>query len=119
MRAKQFGTKVLRWYVGHQLPVTPVHPTLGEIEGIAAIKSLAELKDPRHTSVSVITPPAVSATIVQQAIALGIPALWFQPGSEPRDALASAEAAGIHVLANGYCILRTADADVPVARARL
>ena len=53
------------------------------------------------------------------AIALGIPALWFQPGSEPRDALASAEAAGIHVLANGYCILRTADADVPVARARL
>ena len=93
-----------------------MHPTLDKVEAIPAIKSLQELKDPRHTSVSVVTPPKVSAAIVQQAIELGIPALWFQPGSEPHDALAKAEAAGIHVLANGYCILRTSDHDVPRSR---
>ena len=119
MAHSQFGNKVLRWYQEHGLAVTPVHPTLAAVEGVAAVKSLAELADPQHTSVSVVTPPAVSARVVQEAIALRIPALWFQPGSEPEDALKHAQDAGLLVLAHGYCILRSSDAEVARVRSNL
>jgi predicted CoA-binding protein len=102
--------------MAHALPVTPVHPTLEAVEGVAAVRGLDGLRDPRHTSVSVVTPPAVSATVVDAAITLGVPALWFQPGSEPASAvLARAAAAGIHVLAHGPCILQTSEGEVPRA----
>jgi hypothetical protein len=41
------------------------------MEGLQCIKSLQELRDPLHTSVSVITPPHVTETVLEQVIALG------------------------------------------------
>lgn len=78
-RAK-YGNRVLRWcvlglparvgtqltlqttrYLDHNLPVDPINPREAQIEGLPVLSSLTQLKDPASTSISVITPPAVTA----------------------------------------------------------
>ncbi|KAI0387949.1 NAD(P)-binding protein [Hypomontagnella monticulosa] len=81
----KFGHKVFTWYHAHSLPVTPINPASASIEtpyGVhPTVKSLAELKDPKHTSLSVITPAPVTLTVLKEAKKLGIPAVWLQPGT--------------------------------------
>jgi hypothetical protein len=53
----------------------------------------------------IITPPEVSAQIVEDALALGIRFLWFQPGAEHRGAIERARRAGCVVISDGPCLL--------------
>ena len=100
----KYGNKVLRAYLQKQLVAHPVHPKESEIEGRACAPDLASLPQPLH-GVSIITPPAISAQVVDQALALGIQNLWFQPGSEDAQAIEKARAAGVNVIAYGPCLL--------------
>ncbi len=52
-----------------------------------------------------VTQPSVTAATVKEAISLGIPYLWMQPGSESRDGVQAAEDAGIEVVQDGSCIM--------------
>ncbi|KAJ3399703.1 hypothetical protein HDV05_001571, partial [Chytridiales sp. JEL 0842] len=63
----KFGNKVLKWYIQHNLPVVPVNPKSPEIESIPCITSLSALPSPSTTSVSVITPPAVTLSVLKEA----------------------------------------------------
>ena len=105
-RAK-FGNRVLRKYVEHDLPVRPVNPRGGEIERLPAARSLTELCElwARPGAVSIITPPAVTEEVVQEALELGIEHLWMQPGAESEHAVQLAEAGGASVLWGGPCLL--------------
>ena len=76
--------QVLRWYMDRTLPVQPINPKASEIEGLKAIKSLRELSSPTSTSVSVITPPSVTLSVLKEAEELGVPSLWLQPGQAAR-----------------------------------
>ncbi len=102
-RAK-YGNKVLRAYLQNDRSVYAVNPGATEVEGVASYPDLASLPEPVH-GVSIITPPAVTGRIVQQAIDLGIRHLWLQPGAESDVAVATAEEAGLNVIAGGPCIL--------------
>jgi predicted CoA-binding protein len=104
-RAK-YGNKVLRTYLQRGMPVLAVNPNCAgsDIEGVPAWPSLRELPEPVH-GVSIITPPAVTESVVDDAIALGIGHLWMQPGAESAAAIARAKAAGISVIARGPCLL--------------
>jgi predicted CoA-binding protein len=102
-RAK-FGNKVLRCYLQHGHTVYPINPHATTVEGIPCYPDLATVPQPIH-GVSIITPPAVTAEIVDQAIVAGIKHLWMQPGAEHRDAITRAEQAGINVIAGGPCLL--------------
>lgn len=68
----------MRWYKDRGFDVTPVSIKENEIEGLKAVRSLSDLKDPKTTAVSVVSPPSVSEKLVEEAVALGIPSLWFQ-----------------------------------------
>ncbi len=95
---------MLRCYLQNQHDAVPVNPVESEIEGRACVASVSEL--PEHvTSISVITPPAVTEKVVEQAIAKGIKNIWMQPGSESDTAVDAAAAAGINVIADGSCLL--------------
>jgi predicted CoA-binding protein len=76
---------VFRWYVEHDLPVTPVNPTSPAIPvngtDYATVKSLSELEKPAETAVSIITPPAVTLKTLQEAKELGVPSVFLQPGT--------------------------------------
>ncbi|KAJ7459787.1 CoA binding domain-containing protein [Mycena latifolia] len=76
------GSKALKWLLDHHKDVTPVNLKASEIQGIKCVKTLSELPDPTHTSVSIVVPPKATLEVLQQAKALGIFALWLQPGAE-------------------------------------
>ncbi|KAH9171962.1 NAD(P)-binding protein [Lactarius sanguifluus] len=107
----KFGTKVLRWYLGRNLSVIPVHPKESELEGVATVSSLADLPAPAETSVSIITNAKVTLDLLQQALKLNIPALWLQPGAEDDDVKNFIRVNGLEdkVLYGGPCILVEGD----------
>lgn len=111
----KYGNRVLRCYCQHQLNVYPINPLKAEVEGMRAYPSLSEVPEAVH-AVSLVTQPAVSVSIVDEALELGIRHFWFQPGAEHPIALKRAQAAGSNVIAGGPCILvvlgyRESDAD--------
>ncbi|KLO15368.1 NAD(P)-binding protein [Schizopora paradoxa] len=108
----KFGTKVLRWYQARELDVTPVHPKEQELEGVKTVSQLSELPSPSETSVSIITPPKVTLSILQAAQSLEVPALWLQPGAEDDSVKAYIkDTPGLEdkVILGGPCILVQGD----------
>jgi predicted CoA-binding protein len=100
----KYGNKVLRVYMQNDLEAVPVNPTATEVEGVPAYRDLESVPG-TIDAVSIITPPAVTEHIVEDAIACGIKHIWMQPGAETRKAIQAAEAAGANVIAGGPCIL--------------
>lgn len=107
-RAK-YGNLVLRALVGHaagdsERIVFPLNPNADSVEGIEAYASIDKL--PRvPESLSIVTPPAVTRQIVQDAIQAGVQYIWMQPGAEDDQAIELARASGIGVIADGACVL--------------
>jgi predicted CoA-binding protein len=102
-RAK-YGNKVLRCYLQNDLVAWPVHPSEAEIEGVPCSPDLASLPEAVH-GLSIVTPPAITATLVEEAAKLGIKRLWMQPGAESNAAIARAKELGLTLIAGGPCIL--------------
>lgn len=101
---QKFGNRVLRCYLQHGKKAVPVNLKEAEIEGVACVSSVDELP-PDVTSLSMITPPAVTEQLVAKAIAHGIKNIWMQPGAESPAAVALCREKGINVIANGSCLL--------------
>ncbi len=101
-RAK-YGNKVLRCYLQNDRSAIPIHPLETEVEGQVAYKDLASA--PAIESLSIITPPAVTEKIVDQAIGAGVKHVWMQPGAESQTAIERAREAGLIVIAGGPCVL--------------
>lgn len=101
---RKYGNKILRCYWQDDRVAYPVNPRGGIIEGQPSYPRLADVPASVH-GVSLITQPAVSAQVVDEALSLGIRHLWFQPGSEDDAAIARARAAGATVIADGACLL--------------
>lgn len=100
----KYGNKVLRCYQQNQHAVVPVNPVEKNIEGLNCVASVKDLPE-QVSSISIITPPQVTEKVVELAIGSGIKNIWMQPGAESSDAVASCEAAGINVIADGSCLL--------------
>lgn len=100
----KYGNKVLRCYLEHGLRVIPVNPKLEQVEGMECVASIADLPD-EVTSISVITPPAVTEKVVEQAAQKGIRNIWMQPGAESQRAVEFCRERGINVIGDGSCIL--------------
>jgi predicted CoA-binding protein len=103
-RRHKYGNKVLRCYQQNGRRVIPVNPREPEIEGAACVANVSDLPDDVK-SISVITPPAVTERIVQDAIAKGIENVWMQPGAESEASVEACRKAGINVIADGSCVL--------------
>src|SRR5262249_49104478 len=101
---RKYGNKVLRCYLQHQKTVYPVNPYEDQIEGIPCIKDLMDLPV-TVKSLSIVTPPPVTLTIVDQAIKKGIQNIWMQPGAENQTAIDHCRKQNINIIAKGPCIL--------------
>ncbi len=101
---EKYGNKVLRAYQQNHLDVIPVNPTAKEVEGLPASTDLASIKG-KIDGVSIITRPAITEDVVQDAITAGIRHIWMQPGAESERAISLAESSGANVIAGGPCIL--------------
>lgn len=103
-RRHKYGNKVLRCYQQNGRRAIPVNPREQVIEGATCVASVLELPDD-VMSISVITPPAITERVVEEAARKGIENVWMQPGAESEQAIATCEAAGINVIADGSCVL--------------
>lgn len=100
----KYGNKVLRVYIQNNRSVFPVNPNATEIEGLAAYPDLASLPQKVH-GISIITPPAITEKIVEQAGELDIHHIWMQPGAESEHAVARCRQLGINVIGGDACLL--------------
>ena len=101
---QKFGNKVLRCYLQNGRKAIPVNPNEPEVEGIPCAATISDLPA-NALSISMITPPAVTAKLVPLAIEKGIQNIWMQPGAEHPDAVAMCREKGINVIADGSCVL--------------
>lgn len=100
----KYGNKVLRCYLQHGHEVYPINARAEQVEGLKAYPGLTALPV-KARAISVITPPAVTERVVQEAAAAGVAHIWMQPGAESDAAVAAAEALGMNVIAGGPCLL--------------
>ncbi len=101
---KKFGNKVLRCYLQHGRNAIPVNPNEMEIEGIPCVATINDLPSDA-LSISMITPPAITAKLVPLAIEKGIRNIWMQPGVEHPEAVALCRERGVNIIADGSCVL--------------
>lgn len=91
----KFGNKVLRCMVSHKKQCIPLNKRLPEIEGIPTIDSIANLAQQLsvlYTTVpmsmvgmNLITPPAVTLSLMKQGYEIGIRNFFCQPGTVDGD----------------------------------
>jgi len=101
---EKYGNKVLNCYLQNGKKAVPVNPNEAQIEGIFCAATISDLP-PDVLSISMITPPAVTAKLVPLAIAKGIKNIWMQPGAEHPEAVALCTEKGVNVIADGSCLL--------------
>ncbi|MBM3967744.1 MAG: CoA-binding protein [Planctomycetes bacterium] len=100
----KYGNLVFRALVESGRRVYPINPKGGLIEGHKSFPKLSDLPEVPD-SLSIVTPPEVTRSVVAEAIALGVPNIWMQPGADDPIASEAARAAGAQVIDDGSCIL--------------
>lgn len=103
-RREKYGNKIFRALVQSGRTTYPLNPVADKIEGHAAFAKIADLPSPPE-SLSIVTPPAVTRQVVQDAIEAGVKHIWMQPGAEDAQASQAARQAGINVIDDGSCVL--------------
>jgi uncharacterized protein len=89
-------------YLRTQTPyrVTPINPKLDAIDGVKAFPTLAAYaaENGPPDVVDVFRRPSDAPSVVEDAIAAGARAIWFQYGVVNEEAIARADAAGLTVV---------------------
>ena len=83
----KYGNQILRDLHQAGYILYPVNPKGGEIEGLRAYPTLADLPE-RPQVVDIVVPPKVTEEIVRQCAELGLDRVWMQPGAESEEAIA-------------------------------
>jgi predicted CoA-binding protein len=95
----KFGNKAVRAFVARGYDVYPVNPKGGEVEGLPAYASLADIPpEVKLDRISVYLPPAVGLKVLPEIAARGCDELWLNPGSESEELVAAAERLGLNVI---------------------
>jgi predicted CoA-binding protein len=100
----KYGNKVFRCYQQAGKAVIPLNPRADEVEGVECIRDLSELPVEVY-GLSIITPPRVTETLVEEAARAGVKRLWVQPGAEFEGISERCEALGISCIFGGPCLL--------------
>lgn len=80
--------------------VTPINPMIDEIDGVKAFPSLRAYAQEYGVPdvIDVFRKPSELIGVVNEAIAIGAPAIWFQYGVINEEAIALADRAGMNVV---------------------
>ncbi len=100
-RAK-FGNKSVRAHLKAGYDVYPINPSGGQIEGLTAYRTIAEIPVERLDRISVYLRPEIGTSLLEQLATT--PAaqgaeIWFNPGSASPALLARARELGLNVVA--------------------
>lgn len=94
----KYGNKSVRAHVAAGYEVFPINPKGGQIEGLTAYQSLAELPvDDLHT-ISVYLPPHIGIQMLEEIREIRYQYLYFNPGSSSPELIAQARELGLEPL---------------------
>lgn len=92
----KYGNKSVRAHEAQGYQVFPVNPKGGEIEGLAAYATLADVPVARLDRISMYVPPAVGMMLLDAIAAKGCDELWLNPGSDSDELVDAARAKGLN-----------------------
>ncbi|HEV3317818.1 MAG TPA: CoA-binding protein [Candidatus Angelobacter sp.] len=95
---------VAAYMQSHGYRIIPVNPSIKGALGEKAVGALSEIQE-KIDIVDVFRRPEGVPEVVDEAIKLGVPAIWLQEGVIHEDAAAKARQAGIFVVMD-KCILK-------------
>ncbi len=95
---RKFGNQSVRAHLRAGFEVFPINPQADEIEGLPAYRSLREVPDRPIDRVTVYVPPEIGLTLLPDIAACQPREVWFNPGSESDELLATAERLGLPVI---------------------
>lgn len=93
----KFGSIVYRFLREAGYEVYAVNPNTDRLEDDRCYDTVLDLPEKPDVVVTV-TQPWVTSTVLGQCLAMGIPVVWMQPGSEPRQGIVEAQSAGVKVV---------------------
>ena len=99
----KYGNIIVKNLLAHGYEVFPVNTREATIAGIPAYRTLADVPKPVHI-VDVVTPPAVTLGILEDAEAANLDLVWLQDGSFDAEVLEAA-AAGPFRTVHHACIM--------------
>lgn len=100
---RKWGYRIYKALLASGYRVYPVNPRARAIDSAPCYRSLAALPELPGV-VNVVIPPALGLTIVNEAAALGVRRIWFQPGAESAENIAAARARGLTVIAHACAL---------------
>lgn len=104
--AKHTHTPSRNRYIENDYTVVPVNPREETIETLNCVPNLSSLPgSPAEYHVSIITPPVVTKSVLEEAHKNGIKKVWLQPDVDSKEALEYAKDVGLQVIAGGPCVL--------------
>jgi len=101
--SKKFGNAAYRDLKARGIKVLAVNPSTNTVEGDPCYPSLSALPE-KVGGLVIVTPPAVTEKLVQEAAKAGITRVWLQQGAESPAAIQFCEQNGITVIAH-ECIM--------------
>jgi len=94
----KFGNKSVRAHLAAGYDVYPVNPKGGQIEGLDACTSIADVPAEHLDRVSLYLPPSVAIGILEQIAAKGCDQLWLNPGADSPELAAKAKSLGLNAI---------------------
>ncbi len=95
---RKFGNISVRAHLDQGYEVYPINPHAGEIEGLKAYPSLADLPVSTIDRVSVYLPPDIGVTLLEEIRDVNPQEVWFNPGSESEEIQKRAEDLGLRTI---------------------
>ncbi len=99
----KYGNIIVKDLMAHGYQVFPVNPKEATIAGLPAYRSLADVPQPVDI-VNVVTPPAVTLRVLDDASKAGVGLVWLQDGSFDQ-AVIDASAAAPFQTVHHACIM--------------
>ena len=93
----KFGNKSVRAHAHAGWTVYPINPKGGEIEGLDAFRSLAELPSPPDR-VTVYLPPRVTEAMLDEIAAASPSEVWLNPGAASPGLFSRGEELGLRMI---------------------
>jgi uncharacterized protein len=82
----KYAYKILKDLISQGYEVFPVNPGMSEVEGRQCYKCISDIPVVVDV-VDIVTPPAVTETILKECLEKGIKRVWLQPGAESQKAI--------------------------------
>jgi len=82
----KFGYMIFKELRKRKLNPIPINPHTDEIDGVKCHRSVKDCPEKIDTVITVV-PPELTLSIVKESLEKGIKNIWFQQGSESKDAI--------------------------------